>query len=737
MLNLNSSEKIIWEGEDIPCLFVCKGDEINGILQKLCILYKEQQDLINSISKLNFSCFGNCNIDLNKITIKSIIQYLLDNDKAIQTLIETNRDILDNTEIYLTNLDLKCLLDQYVIDNGGDKCNLDLDVSKTIQLIIDNSCKSVLSETPSLLDKVNTLKEEVDLIITNYALYEEPIINSVLSNVYRVSSHIENISDNAVFNLKNLVGTYTKPFCNKVNYLTFLENPLTRDINPASHLCNIDSLKFNGNFYPINKDALVLTNIYQLVKILNDTLYYNNIKGFFYSRNNLIIYQGVVPSVLEIVATYCGTSPSISKLLTFNSVVENSNNQLYNIQKYQSNIICSLENRLSYIEATCCRVSCKDIKIGFTEIFDADQETYVLYFNKNSGNSIPEEYTDNGSTITLTDHTGRELTYDISIEQQFEFILDLSGLDTSQNIIININGVFENELSNCSVCYNKVVEAISSPCTVCKICASGDEEAAVTLKYTTASNTNTQTSVLYNGQCLTFKLPEDNPTFYTINRSSDEIELVADETQCSLEILKAIQSIKSDGCWFFPLPYPSFTGNDPGSGVAEVTISGPFYYYNKLYTEGSEEILSGCVHLGKTNSFPNGGCLGDLFRASVDGYDPYPASDFAVKVFPNEIFSNSILIKSKKYCGQLLVRAKGLGSNSDIAIEITDYIADNQQFGVILKLVGQSTINPPVLEILQKGTNEGESYGFFDLQGKSFPIQIKGQLVETCGCPSL
>lgn len=738
MLNLNSSDKVLWEGDSIPCLNVCKGDRIDIVLSNLCTLYKEQQDLIQDISKLNFSCFDACDVDLNKITLKSIIQLLLNNDNQIKKILEDKRDLLDNSEILVNNLDLGCLLEGYIVDNGGDKCNLNLDVSKAIQLIIDNSCKNLLSKLPTLISTIDTLKDEVDLIISKYALYEEPIINSVLFSSYRISSHIENISDQAVYNLKNLIGDPITSSCNKTFVLTYLNNPILPRIDPNDYLYSIDTLNFNGNFYSINKNISQIPNVYVLVKILNDTLYFNKLKGYFYVRGNQIIFNGATPSVLKITASYCGTL-CISKVLTFNSIIETSNNKLYNIQKYQSNILCSLENRLSYIEETCCKISCKDITIGFQEVYDEDQEAYVLYFNKNNGNILPEGFEDNGSTITITDHNGKEIVKDILIESQFEYVLDLPGLDTSQPLLVNINGIFISGESNCSVCFSRTLEPTTSPCLFCKICASGSETDTVTLKYSTSSNTSTQSSVLYNGQCLTFKLPEDNPTFYSVNRSSDEIELIADETQCGVEILKAIQSIQSDTCWFFPLPYPSFTGED-NSGAAEVTIAGPFYYYNKLYTQGSEEPLSGCVHRGKTNVIifnPNGGCLGDLFRESIDGYGPFPASDFAVKVFPHDVISNSTLIKSKKYCGQLLVRAKNVGGSNDLSIEITDYAADNQQFGVILTLSGQSTLNPPILEVLQKGAHEGDSSAFFDLQGKSFPIQIKGELVETCGCPPL
>ena len=103
-LNL-TSKGVKWGGPSIPCLDLCTGDTVNSVVykiaEKVCKLVTDYEEL----ATLDYSCIidlcntENCSEldDPNKVSLKAIIQILLNNDCKLRELIETVEAQLSNT----------------------------------------------------------------------------------------------------------------------------------------------------------------------------------------------------------------------------------------------------------------------------------------------------------------------------------------------------------------------------------------------------------------------------------------------------------------------------------------------------------------------------------------------------------------------------------------------------------------------------------------------------------------
>ena len=162
-----TSGMVLWDGPDIPCLDLCKGDTINQvyykIAQKVCALVDDYKDL----ATLDYSCILNlCNVtncadlaDPDKVSIKNIFQLLLDNDCALKTLIDevqTKINNISNGGLTL-DLELKCVED-YLFNICSDPENYSL--NDLLQALINLAC-DVNEQISTLGSQTNTLNESV------------------------------------------------------------------------------------------------------------------------------------------------------------------------------------------------------------------------------------------------------------------------------------------------------------------------------------------------------------------------------------------------------------------------------------------------------------------------------------------------------------------------------------------------------------------------------------------------
>lgn len=159
------------------------------------------------------------------------------------------------------------------------------------------------------------------------------------------------------------------------------------------------------------------------------------------------------------------------------SWAENYNNLLLKV--------ANMDTRLKFLEDNCCAASCKDIELGFTAIFNEDNDGVIIKFTSGAGTDIPAGFTDSGSTITITDIDGNTSEGVIDIVENFndnlEYELSVSGLNLTGDLSVDITAKIGNEAITCEKCLHKLVK--STNCGFCTISATGGDGSSAVIVY--------------------------------------------------------------------------------------------------------------------------------------------------------------------------------------------------------------------------------------------------------------
>lgn len=151
-------------------------------------------------------------------------------------------------------------------------------------------------------------------------------------------------------------------------------------------------------------------------------------------------------------------------ILTPDTWAENYNNLLLEVE--------NLRQRIITIENTCCAVSCDDVEIAFSVIFNEDKTGIILRFTSGAGTNIPAGFEDGGSSGTITDKDGNVETFILEIENGAEIEVSIIGLNTSGDLVIDITAIMSNGSLTCERCLHKTVKTVGI-CDFCKICNTG------------------------------------------------------------------------------------------------------------------------------------------------------------------------------------------------------------------------------------------------------------------------
>lgn len=134
---------------------------------------------------------------------------------------------------------------------------------------------------------------------------------------------------------------------------------------------------------------------------------------------------------------------------------------------------CNLLNRVTTIEENCCKVTCKDVLVGFTAVFNEDNDGVILTFSEFAGTSIPNGFTDLGSIITITDIAGNAIQFTTTapdlIANNAVIEIITTGLLTTGDFNINVQANIGNGSLTCSKCVNKTI--MRDPCKFCILTA--------------------------------------------------------------------------------------------------------------------------------------------------------------------------------------------------------------------------------------------------------------------------
>lgn len=129
----------------------------------------------------------------------------------------------------------------------------------------------------------------------------------------------------------------------------------------------------------------------------------------------------------------------------------------------------------------CCEVTCEDVELGFSASLNEDNTAVTLKFTFGAGTNIPTGFTDQGSTGTITDVDGNVESFNLTIENNAEIDVPISGLNVNDSLVIEINAVIGTEGLTCQKCLSKTVR--SSNCGFCEITATGTEGSSAVIVY--------------------------------------------------------------------------------------------------------------------------------------------------------------------------------------------------------------------------------------------------------------
>lgn len=585
LLNYNATE-IQWDGPSIPCIGICHKDMVSDIVYKVAKRVCEIVDDIESLKTLDLSCLleycENCDEDKS---LKHIVQLLFNNDCSLKELIDDLVDLANDKSKLVLDLDLTCLTacssystivpdqfncnspiiileecaytpytacpcpEQDFINECGETTEYTL--NDLLQYLIDRVCchSDIISQMETRIDDLEAAYTAITSTLPDF--YQEPVLTTCVNPIGRIHSLVTGIIANYICSLRYDLGS-------------------TSEVNVTLSKACITDYVFN---FEGNEDG-VLIGPNQIVVVAHgfsvgqEVTYFNNgnpniggmVDGTTYYVKTVVdpdtitlsAFSTLIPT-LDITAISTGTHT-----LTLLGIIPNSENLAQNSFN-QWSVLCDVWSRLTTIKTgSCCLPDCGDIKIGFQYVYIEDENIYQLIFNSDYGTKIPTGWVDCGSKITVEDWKGIYFTFDIEIVNSFTFDLELTGLDLSHPISVNIKTCFIHEETsiNCKECLGYTFPAIPSSCDYCKICAGATNPTdQIKVSYYTADNLNVRYSILSPGTCLTFKMPEESPTITStiVLTTGSDIDVAVDPSSQCLDDL-VIPVPKANTCWFFPIP---------------------------------------------------------------------------------------------------------------------------------------------------------------------------------------
>lgn len=211
------------------------------------------------------------------------------------------------------------------------------------------------------------------------------------------------------------------------------------------------------------------------------------------------LFTGVrsIPEAIDLLDTaFCQTRTSVGLPTAINKAIaeqcpelnaELSTNPNWNLspanlaQAVQNLWIafCALKADVTVIQDTCCAFDCSDVKIGFVVAFEDGLEVVRLRFTSGSGTNIPTGFTDIGSVLTVTDESNNTLSFNITIENNGEEVVNLLGLNSGEKLTFSIESKLTNGSLTCQQCISKTVDT-DTACDYCEITSAGTGSVVIT-----------------------------------------------------------------------------------------------------------------------------------------------------------------------------------------------------------------------------------------------------------------
>lgn len=183
------SNQVPWNGPNIPCLGLCKGDSVSDIIVKLATKICDAAQPYD-LSTLTLECalemFSSSEPATR--TINSVLQLLINNECSLKELIDNLQSQITGLGTNTFIVDLKCLME---VDGYGNP--LPYTEQTVIQALINEIC-SMKNTVSYLAGQYTNLQNQVDNLNLNPVIDEKNISTCVNPGVLPTSTQVKNTS---------------------------------------------------------------------------------------------------------------------------------------------------------------------------------------------------------------------------------------------------------------------------------------------------------------------------------------------------------------------------------------------------------------------------------------------------------------------------------------------------------------------------------------------------------------
>lgn len=362
-------------------------------------------------------------------------------DSLNDIVLEVVKKLQDITQDELANFDIDSLLD--ICNN---KAPNEVTLLSILNLVKDNQI--------CLKDYLDNLSAQIT------ELFKDSKVNVNL----RCYAEFDNIGNSLSITREQLDDLIIRNLCNQKSDISTLQGKVT---NIQSQLDNLASKEATVNELNISTcvDAVKKPTSSQVISVATA---HCNLEDATGTPSDIAAALSKVPSTWN---TKYSSLPGW--VLNPVSLADVFGNALLVIGAQGSDI--------QFMQDNCCALSCDDIELGFTAIFNEDMTGVILKFSNGAGTSIPAGFLDKGSKGTIKDSNGNVESFNITIANNAEVEIPITGLLLTDVISININAKIGTDSLICEKCLSKNVSV--SSCGVCEITVTGDSTASAVIVY--------------------------------------------------------------------------------------------------------------------------------------------------------------------------------------------------------------------------------------------------------------
>ena len=323
--------------------------------------------------------------------------------------------------------DLSTINVQCLINKLGAVEPLNKTVTTYLQLLIDNECK--------LADLITAINARID-----------GIVNVSLILDLKCLATFDSFGNQLPYNQQTVLQSLITETCLIRNQITGLTGAI------ANVNIRIDNLptpyvepKLTSCLYTAQSTSLAV-----------------NILASDYCTYKLAL--GTVANIQTAIGRQCtGLSTQFANNINF---IQSPASQAHTINNLWLTV-CDLRTRLITLEGCACKITCKDILIGFTTTFN-DDKTVSLKFTGGAGTLIPVGYTDCGSKLVIKNDAGVSTSpINIIISQEGQTIdIDISMFESGEYLTFSVEAAICGNGLTCNKCISRIVKNTSGCCLI-------------------------------------------------------------------------------------------------------------------------------------------------------------------------------------------------------------------------------------------------------------------------------